>query len=703
MESFLKKCRSIKSLKKKSQSKLTVKSFDSESDSNSNNDDKSNTSNITNSSNKNTSRKMPIIPYNNSPNNHKQNDENNIITYSKKILSIMTDITNNIFQDYNNNSSKGKAMAQNYNNNTFLKPLSQLNNKNINNKNNNINSYDVSSKNAQLRNFGFKLNSGDFSIVKEEQEKKCSNLNNVNNNNNNNNINSSNQHEHDHDEQYKIQIFYEGKYLELMINKNAKFKKLILLIQKKLLPYYQITNYDILYKLKTIDILQSFNMKIIEIIGDLPYGASASFLLKKKIKKNIKNEDKKVPETSVSIRNFPSLTDLAIDLNYFFKKETRESDFFVDYKKNICKVTFSYPEKAFSLVSFLSKLKLKKPIYKRLRVNLDYKLDVVTNVNQYKHKSPKIMLPFLNKDMINNLKSKNKDYYIKDPNRSPLYSYGRKNIKLIIPKNFSFSFNKNRKNYNNKYYNNKTKIEDIFFLHSKKDKENDKHFYTINTNSTNNIKIMSYKSKDKHNTIVYPNNKNNDNEIMSPKRVRRSSFFNPIINLKNSINDKNHFNFNLKKENNDKNPLSNTSKMRKNSDILLRSWSNMDKLKSKMINKKESENKLKNEKNENIHNIQPTGIPINNNNNNINIIINDKENEKVSENKNDINLMELLKEAKVSDDSSVSSEEKSVYDDLKKKKSNKYLFKSKKKRFMFFKGLTKRAKRKHNEYIGKKS
>jgi hypothetical protein len=184
---------------------------------------------------------------------------------------------------------------------------------------------------------------------------------------------------------------------------------------------------------------------------------------------------------------------------------------------------------------------------------------------------------------------------------------------------------------------------------------------------------------------------------MSPKRVRRSSFFNPIINLKNDYQEMNQFNLKITKENNNNNEtaLNNRNMIKKNSDIMLRSWSNLDKLKfkSKIINKKESENKLKNEKNENIHTSQPSGTIKNNN----------QENEKRNEENYPLNLLDLLKQAKVSDDSSESSEEKSLYDDIKNKKSSKYLFKNKNKRFMFFKGLIKRPKRKNNEYISKKS
>ena len=132
----------------------------------------------------------------------------------------------------------------------------------------------------------------------------------------------------------------------------------------------------------------------------------ATFLLRKKEIKKEKNNNK---GTIVKIESFPSLTDLAIDLNYFFKKETSESDFVVENKNNICKVIFNSPEKAFSLVAFLSKLKTEKAIYKRLKVNLDYKINNNSNITNYKQNPGKIMLPYLKKEIINNLKNKNND------------------------------------------------------------------------------------------------------------------------------------------------------------------------------------------------------------------------------------------------------------------------------------------------------
>lgn len=444
-----------------------------------------------------------------------------------------------------------------------------------------------------------------------------------------------------------------------MINKNEKFKKLFLLIQKQIFPYNQITDFDILYKLKVINVIDSFNKKIIDLFGDLPNGEVPTILLRKKNKNKEKYNSN---GTIITIENFPSLTDLAIDLNYFFKKETRESDFVVDYKKNnICKVIFIYPEKAFSLVTYLSRLKLKKQIYKRLKVSLDYKINPVTNINKDKLKSEKIMLPYLKKETIYNIKNKNIDFYMKSPN------YKRKNIKLFLPNYFSFSKSKKK---------NKIKDEDILFLYKQKQKQNINNINTFN----NNIKIMSYidkvkpikkKSEVKNRKLISLFSKDN-NTGNTPTRMKRKSVFKPIINIGIDIeNDKK-----INDKNNDLNILT------------VRSWSNIERIKSNINNKK---NILKNNNNKNTKE-----------NNNIKLIDN-KENKEMEEKKNELNLIELLKEAKMSEESDDSSKENvSVYDQLNNKKRKKYLFNNKNKKFMFFNGLTKRERRKNSEYIGKK-
>ena len=546
-----------------------------------------------------------------------------------------------------------------------IKILKKYLNQNIDNSNTlNENKKFINSNNKILsyRNQAQKLNSGKISTVKEEQEQASDIIvsnNNINNKTIDNNIINK--------EQFKLQIFFEGKNIEFYLNKTDKFKKLLLLIQKKLAPYHQITDYDILYKLQIIDIISSLNIKLLDLIGSLPNGNIPTFLLRKKEIKKDKNNNK---ETIVRIENFPSLTDLAIDLNYFFKRETRESDFVVEHKNNICKVIFNSPENAFSLVTFLSKLKTKKTIYKRLKVNLDYKINNITNINKFKQNPGKIMLPYLKKEIFNNLKNKNYDFYMKSP------IFKRKNIKLFLP-NF-FSFNKNDKKINNKG-------EDIIFLYGNKEKQK-------GNNSTNNeVKIISYTDK------IKSNNKRNDikNNLKLSLLSKNNSNFNSITNLKrNSVFYKSLINFGIDNNKYNKDELlekKNFKQFEKYNNLMMRSWSNIDRLKSKMLNNKN--NKIRKE------------ILLNTNDNNNYNIKNAENNENIknSENKKDFNLLELLKETKMSEDSNDSSKESNSYEqEINQNKNKKFPFKNKNQKFLFFNGLTKREKNKYLDYKGKK-
>ena len=643
-----KRTQSINSIKKQNKFKNSIMSFSSEQDSSINSitsspkaSDKFNNNSLYSSFKK----------YNKTNNTNNDND-------SKKNVSEESSVK--YLKKYSPKIKKSDSYAfpplTNLNNNVKENSFDLNNNTNNNNNNNNNNYIVFNGKNQSLRNISNKLNSGKISTVKEEKEQEQTYL--VDNMSNNilTNIKT---------EEYKIQIYYEGKYIDLTLNKNDKFKKLILLTQKKLFPYHQIVNYDILYKLNKIDIVNSFNVKLADMIGEIENNVTPTFLLMKKdniIKKNHKG-------TSVTIENFPSLTDLAIDLNYFFKKETRESDFIVDYKKNICKVVFSYPEKAFSLVSFLSQLKLQKPIYKRLKVNLDYHIKVVTNAK--KKNQPKIMLPLLKKKIINNLKNDN--FYIKDPNQTP--SYRRKNIKMFLPNYFSFS-KKSKLNMFN---------DEVLFLYRKKQNR------LKNVNSDVNIK--SYKDKDYINNLSDIKNKNKSKKILSifdkdrksvlaTKKVRRNSvFYNMPIEIK--INNENNNNAN--DQNNDsinKSIISKNSKKNdSNKNVIVRSLTNKDYNKSKFFESKDK-------KNNNVKN------SVNNDGNSI---------ANQDNKKKDLYLIKLIQDAKMSDESSSSSYKSNSSNDTSNNKVNKKsFFNGKNQEFMFFKGLSKRPKRKYNEYIGKK-
>ena len=286
-----------------------------------------------------------------------------------------TNINNQFETESNNYNDTNKNDNYEIPNNQYKKNVTIENktrNRNINNKSLDMHYPKFSNNNISLStNYGVKFKKNSKKIKNKELNKvktvrKIKNL----------------------DGEFDIILYYEGKHQELKIPKDAKLSDLLTLIRRKLCPYYKLENYKLLYKLKEIDFQK--DQYLSEIIGNS--SDVATFILKKIENSPHKNNYK---DTTVFIENFPSFTDLAEELNKFFEKETRESYFDMSYKGNICKVSFTSSEKAFSLIIFLTTLKTKNPIYKRLKVNLDYKLKVVTNVNKTKQKPIKLVLPLL--------------------------------------------------------------------------------------------------------------------------------------------------------------------------------------------------------------------------------------------------------------------------------------------------------------------
>ena len=226
------------------------------------------------------------------------------------------------------------------------------------------------------------------------------------------------------EENIELKIYYEGKSLFLQINKNDTLKNMFDKISKKLLPYYKLECYDIIYKLQIIDVIKYKNEKIGEIIKNDNDKEIPSLLLLKK-----KSDTNKLKGTTVKIENFPSFTDLSLELTKFFQKENMESNFSIDYSTNLCKILFNNSEKAISLVTFLSKLKEKNPIFKRLKVKLDYKLTINLKNIKSKPKELKLILPSINQKFISNIQKNNilfKDSINTPPKR-------RNDLKLIFP------------------------------------------------------------------------------------------------------------------------------------------------------------------------------------------------------------------------------------------------------------------------------
>ena len=215
-----KKSNSIKSRKRKNYFRTNIVSFNSEKD------DSNNTINDTSLKPSNTLNNNNFINYNNSfqKNNNKMN-----FNADKNSKSVFLDNSNNFNNKKNMSSVKVTKSFSNFllskksiksNINTMKKNIS---NQNIYNSNISIENKNIINNNKilSLRNSA-NLNSRNFSTVKEEQEQ-TSKICEENNpfESPKNNINN--------DGLFKFHLFYEGKKIDLLINKNEKFKKLFLL------------------------------------------------------------------------------------------------------------------------------------------------------------------------------------------------------------------------------------------------------------------------------------------------------------------------------------------------------------------------------------------------------------------------------------------------------------------------------------------
>ena len=355
-----------------------------------------------------------------------------------------------------------------------------------------------------------------------------------------------------------INIFYEGKGISLKMSKDEILSNCLSSIQKILFPFYRLSDYDILYKLKILDIKSLSNEKLINIIENS--GNSATFYLRKKIIKNLNNNK----DTTVLIENFPSFTDLATELNKFFEKEKRESNFTVDYKGNICKVKFSDSEKAFSLIIYMTQLKKRNPIFRRLKIRMDYKLNVVLDTKKLKQKSIKLFLPLIDKNSLKTInvnKSNNNDFNKKLQKiftEKNINNYKSRNERINcnsmnnksknIKYNSCITLNENRMiNDESKYSKNRIKSNDSpinLKIHSNKNaknKNNDNYSYDSHINNRNIINIES-----KINNNI--NKKVNDSEEMFNKltKIKSTNF---IIDLNKSKTKNWSKNFTFKDDN----------------------------------------------------------------------------------------------------------------------------------------------------------
>ena len=319
--------------------------------------------------------------------------------------------------------------------------------------------------------------------------------------------------------EYKIKIYYDGKFLQITMPKEENLYNFLIRLKKKLFNY-NIEDYELLYKLKPIynnNDTNLFEKKLDNIFDD---NDCPSLLLRKK--ENTLKQNKN--STSVIINNFPSVTDLSNEILKFFQKETLESDFCLDYKENTCIVSFSLPEKAFSLTSFLNKLKENNPIYKLLKIKLDYKLNAITDVAKSRQKLNQAI-----KLIISPPKFKLKEG---DNNDNNNYAFSLRNTKTKKIINY---FKSKTNNSKSKIVSLSPECGDSYKYYTKREKDAPK------------VIVLDYKNKNK----VEENTKKICNTVKAKKKKCLLSC--------NNLREENYIikKSNLKKENNFKNENSN--------------------------------------------------------------------------------------------------------------------------------------------------
>lgn len=329
------------------------------------------------------------------------------------------------------------------------------------------------------------------------------------------------------EECYNIKIFYEGKGMSINVSKGDKLSNCLLTMQKILFPFHKLSEYDILYKLKVLDIKALYDEKISNIIDSSD--GNVTFYLRKKKTDKIKNDK----GTIVLIENFPSFTDLANELNNFFEKEKRESNFTVDYRGNICKVNFSEAEKAFSLIIYLTKLKKSNPIYKRLKINMNYKLNVVVDAKKLKQKPIKLFLPTINNNNFSISKSISFKKTVKIQKEKSKNIYNS-NINSFIDNKTSVDNNSN----NNNSKNNLNSLNNINNYNSPKPTRTRKRYDSCSAFVNNQIfKSASRFNKNRiKNTEISMENYNNKQTINNSKNNSNNQNYNLVSFMKADTN-----------------------------------------------------------------------------------------------------------------------------------------------------------------------
>ena len=305
--------------------------------------------------------------------------------------------------------------------------------------------------------------------------------------NNNDNITQSSEPSSDEESEnadsledvIEINVFYNGKNLKIAYNKENQFSEFYELLREILENKITLENYDIIYKLNKISPDEDRPISDILLDDD----NEPSFILKKK-QKFIKPPSYR--DTTVLISFFPSFMDLAEQMNNFFDSQKEDTDFTVNYKDNCCSIIFREPEKAFTFITFLTQLKFTNQIYKKMKIDIKYKIKDYNNIK--------------NSSKNNNRSKGNKVFKIMNPIKK-VSKLSQTNLNFVglkkyLPNVQNFSqkiFSENTSKLNEKYVPNFTSV-------AKSQNFSNYSFYNNNVNNFNNKNKKNFLNETSINT-----------------------------------------------------------------------------------------------------------------------------------------------------------------------------------------------------------
>ena len=178
--------------------------------------------------------------------------------------------------------------------------------------------------------------------------------------------------------------------------------------------------------------------------------------------------------------------DLAEQMNNFFDSQKEDTDFTVNYKDNCCSIIFREPEKAFTFITFLTQLKFTNQIYKKMKIDIKYKIKDYNNIK--------------NSSKNNNKSKGNKVFKIINPIKK-VSKLSQTNLNFVglkkyLPNVQNFSqkiFSENTSKLNEKYVPNFTSV-------AKSQNFSNYSFYNNNVNNFNNKNKKNFLNETSINT-----------------------------------------------------------------------------------------------------------------------------------------------------------------------------------------------------------